>query len=248
MTTKTRKHTGDQLFHAISRENDPTTVHFMYFCHHKVESTQVINILPCILSEELLINPNDFITRSGIGRVAKGKRDKERRTFTNPNELHNEEAMEGMFKGIGLAALDLYQDPQAVLKKKMGNFDEADLQKSYTREQDKDDETVTIVSRSCQIGRKLQAQTKTAPPSGFNIVPAEYSSITSGLTQVAAEDEYASLMGVALLDLNPEGDDILILGDKASLTGGDVYPPGYDSLGASTTTGHTRASKVKQDT
>ena len=48
--------------------------------------------------------------------------DKEKRTFTNPNELHNEEAMEVMFEGTGIAALYLDQDPQAALKNKTGNL------------------------------------------------------------------------------------------------------------------------------
>ena len=48
--------------------------------------------------------------------------DKEKRTFTNPNELHNEEAMEVMFEGTGIAALYLYQYPQAALKNKTGNL------------------------------------------------------------------------------------------------------------------------------
>ena len=47
--------------------------------------------------------------------------DKDKLTFADPNELHNEEAMEGVFKGTGLVALDLDQDPQAYLKKK-GKF------------------------------------------------------------------------------------------------------------------------------
>ena len=66
MNATTGKYAGDQLFHAISHENDPTTVQFMYLPHHKVEATQFINIMPCILSEELLPNPNGFITGSGI--------------------------------------------------------------------------------------------------------------------------------------------------------------------------------------
>ena len=70
--------------------------------------------------------------------------DKEKRTSTNPNEIHNEEAMEGMFEGTGLTALYLYQDPQAALKNKMGNLDEEDLQKAYARAQGKYDEAVTI--------------------------------------------------------------------------------------------------------
>ena len=52
-----------------------------------------------------------------------------------------------MFKGPGLTALDLDQDPQAVLKNKMRNFDEAYLQKSYTRAQGKYDGTVIIPIR-----------------------------------------------------------------------------------------------------
>ena len=36
MTAKIVKHSRDQLFHAISRDNNPTTVYFMYFPHEKV--------------------------------------------------------------------------------------------------------------------------------------------------------------------------------------------------------------------
>ena len=55
-----------------------------------------------------------------------------------------------MFEGTGLTAFDLYQDSQDALKNKIGNFDDANLQKDYARAQGKDDETVTIASRSCQ--------------------------------------------------------------------------------------------------
>ena len=61
MTAKTVKYSRDQLFYAISRDNDPTTVQFMYFPHRKLEATQVLNILFCILSEELLVNPNNVL-------------------------------------------------------------------------------------------------------------------------------------------------------------------------------------------
>ena len=53
--------------------------------------------------------------------------DKEKHTLTDPNELHNEETMEGMFEGTGITASYLDQEPQAALKKKMRNFDEAYL-------------------------------------------------------------------------------------------------------------------------
>ena len=89
MISKTGKYAGYQLFHAISCYNDPTTVHFMYFPHNKVEATHILNGMPCILSEELLINPNYFFTRSGIDRSNMGIWDKEKRTFTDPNQLHN---------------------------------------------------------------------------------------------------------------------------------------------------------------
>ena len=82
--------------------------------------------------------------------------DKEKRIVINPNELHNEEAMGGMFKGTSLMALYLDQDPQYELKNKMANFDEADLQKAYAWALYKDEETVTIASRLRKIGRKIQ--------------------------------------------------------------------------------------------
>ena len=65
----------------------------MYFPYHEVEATQVLNGLTCILSEELLINLNSFITISGIKQDTMGIWDKYMRTFTNTNDLHNEEAI-----------------------------------------------------------------------------------------------------------------------------------------------------------
>ena len=66
MTAKTDTYARDQLFHAISRDKDPRPVQFKYLPHHKVEATQVINGPTFIISEELFINPNEFIIRSGI--------------------------------------------------------------------------------------------------------------------------------------------------------------------------------------
>ena len=128
MTAKSGKYAGDQLFHAISRDNNPTTVHFMYLPYNKVEATQSLNGPPYFLSEEILINPNYFITISGIERSTMGIWDKEKRIFTDPNELHNKKATEGMFEGTGLTTIDLDQEPKSALKKIMGNLDEADLQ------------------------------------------------------------------------------------------------------------------------
>ena len=136
MTVKTGKYYGDTLFHAIYPDNNPTIIHFMYYPHNKVEATQLLNGLTYILSEDLLINPNNFITISGIDIDTMGIWDKENCTFTDPNELNNEESMEGTFEGTGLTELYLDQDPQAELKKK-GNSDEADLQKAYARAQGK---------------------------------------------------------------------------------------------------------------
>ena len=85
-------------------------------------------------------------------------------------------------------------------------------------------------------------------PPGFNISPAKYPSITSGLTKEYAEDEYDSLLGRSSLAIDPAGYDISHLGDEASLTGGDVYPPGDGYLRASTAIGHISTSKVKHDT
>ena len=86
------------------------------------------------------------------------------------------------------------------------------------------------------------------PSTGFIVAPSKDPSITSGLTQKAAEYEGASLLVGASLSLDPSGDDISLLGDEASLKGGGVYSPGGVSLGDSTATGHTSTSKVKQAT
>ena len=65
----------------------------MYLPHHKVEATQVLNIIPCIIYEGLLVKPNNFITRSGIEKATMGVWDKENCTFTDPDNLHSEEEM-----------------------------------------------------------------------------------------------------------------------------------------------------------
>ena len=111
-----------------------------------------------------------------------------------------------MFEGTDLTALNLYQDPQAALKNKIGNFDQAYLQKAYTRAQGKDVETVTITSRSRHIGRKLKARINTTPPSGFNREPAKDTYITLVITQEDVEDEDISLLGRSSLALELAGD------------------------------------------
>ena len=121
----------------------------------------------------------------------------------------------------------------------MGDFGGTNLQKSYAREKGKNYETVTIASRLFQIGRKFQAQAKTASPPGINIVLDKDPSITSGLTHDAADDGDSSLLGGASLDLDLAGDGISLLSDDAYLTIGNIYPPGDEFLGASTETGHT---------
>ena len=80
---------------------------------------------------------------------------------------------------------------------------------------------------------------KTGYPPGFDIAPSKDPSITSLLTQEYAEDEYDPLLGGESIDLDPEGEYISLLSDEASLTFSDVYTPEYESLEASTVTGHT---------
>ena len=104
MTAKMGKYVRDQLFHAISRHNNSTTVNFMYFTHDMIKELQVLNGPPCVIFEVLLFNLNDFITRSGIDRATMGTWDIEKRTFAASNELHNEEAMKVMFEGTGITA------------------------------------------------------------------------------------------------------------------------------------------------
>ena len=90
----------------------------------------------------------------------------------------------------------------------MGNFDESDVQKAYAWAEGKNEKTVTIASILRHIVRKIQAQTKTVSPPGIKIAPDKYLSITSGLTQEAAEDEYSSLLDKESLSLDPERDII----------------------------------------
>ena len=85
----------------------------------------------------------------------------------------------------------------------MGNVDEADLKKAYARAQGKDDDMVTIASRSQQIRRKPHLRKKTDNPKDLNIAPDEELFIASGLTQEAAEDEDISLLDGASIALDP---------------------------------------------
>ena len=85
-------------------------------------------------------------------------------------------------------------------------------------------------------------------PPGLNIAPSEDPSITSCLTQEAAEDDYMSLLGGASLSIDPSRYNIFLLGGDTYLTGGNVCQPEDESLRASTTTGYTNVSEVKRTT
>ena len=123
----------------------------------------------------------------------------------------------------------------------MGNFDYSYLQKVYTRAQVKNDEIVTIASRSRQIGRLFHAWIKTVSPPYSNIAPEKDPSIKSGITQESDEDKESLLLVGESLALDLAGDDISLLGYKAYLTVFDFYPLGYESMGTVTSTGHTSA-------
>ena len=127
----------------------------------------------------------------------------------------------------------------------MGTFDEADIKKSYACAQGKDDETVTIVSRSHHTRRKFKAMLNDWSPPGIYIAPYDDTSIASGLILDADADDDASLLGGAYLVLDPAGYNVSLLGDYFSLTGGYVYPLGGESLRESTETWHTSVSKDK---
>ena len=218
----------------------------MHFPHNKVEATKVLNILPFIITKEILINPKNCMNRSGIEKATMGLWDMDKSTFTDPNKFHNDKAMESMFEGTGLTAMDLDQDPKDYLNNQMGTFDEVDIQKSYARAQVKDDETITIASRSRQIGRKMQAQEKIASPPDIDIEPDGYTSITLGLTHGADVDDDDYLIGCEYLDLDPAGGDFSLLGDNVYLPGGVVYVLVEDSIRVSCEIGHTSALQVKE--
>ena len=93
----------------------------------------------------------------------------------------------------------------------------------------------------------MQAREKTESPPGLNIEPDEDTLITSGLTSDDDEDDDdTSLLGGASIALDPAEDKIYIIGENTSRKGGDLYPTGDESLGASTTRGYTSSLKVKR--
>ena len=63
MTAKMGKYNINQIFHAISHDNNPTIIHFMFPPNNKVEATQVLNGLPFMIAEKILFNHKKFITR-----------------------------------------------------------------------------------------------------------------------------------------------------------------------------------------
>ena len=145
MTAKTGNYARDKLFYATSLENNPITLHFMYFPHHMVEATKVINRLPYIIAEELLVNPNNFITISVIYRATMVIWDKDKQIFADPNQFHNKDWKTYVW-GYKSRGTGKFQDYQADLKNQMGTFDAADIQKFYARAQGKDYEKGTFAS------------------------------------------------------------------------------------------------------
>ena len=103
----TGEHKGNKLFHAVCPSTDRTTINFLYFPQHDYEVAQVLNGIPCILSNELGINPVDFITLVGMKRATFGTWDPVQRIFTSPNYLNNKETMHEILKGTGLTDEDL---------------------------------------------------------------------------------------------------------------------------------------------
>ena len=63
--------------------------------------------MPCNLSDELVINPVEFITRAGMERSTFGYWDPVQHIFTDPNDLHNEETMNQIPQGICITAEEL---------------------------------------------------------------------------------------------------------------------------------------------
>ena len=52
---------------------------------------------------------------------------KDKHTFTDPNDINNKKVMGDMFEGTVITELDLDQYPRATLKNKMDAFDDSDL-------------------------------------------------------------------------------------------------------------------------
>ena len=70
----------------------------------------VINIIPCILDEKLVINPVDFITRAGMEFETFGTWDPVQHISTDPNDLHNKETITEIIQGTGITSEDFTND------------------------------------------------------------------------------------------------------------------------------------------
>ena len=133
-----------------------TTVNFLYLPKHNTEVVHVLNGLPCIIANELGIEPVDFITLSGMDRSTFGTWYPSQRLFTDPIYLYNKETMTEILQGTDITAEDLENDPEAIRTKKLTTFNDSYFTKVYARGNVHDDETATYSSISKQVGSKLQ--------------------------------------------------------------------------------------------
>ena len=107
MKVHTGDHKGDQLFHALCRGTNVTTVNFFYLPQHKTELAHIINGPACILANKLGINLVDFIKQVSMKRATFETWDPVQHIFTDPNDLHSKESMKKILQGTGLIAEDL---------------------------------------------------------------------------------------------------------------------------------------------
>ena len=135
MKLHTCEHKGDQIFHTVYRGTYFTIVNFLYYPQHKTEGTPVLNVLPFILANELVINTVYFVMQTGMERATFGTWYPSQIIFTDFNNLHNKETMTEIIQGPNIIAEDLENDPEEIRTRKLTTFYASDLVNVYSRAQ-----------------------------------------------------------------------------------------------------------------
>ena len=155
------------LFQAVSRGERSNQVHFIMLKPFAEEGRNVINALPIIVREELLLEPSQFFTEDTVSIADDGTWDPRKRIFLEYGEIQNNEAVDEGFEdipGLKEALEEMDSDRKHMNINLPGNDDEAPMTakalKNFQRALNEDDETVTLVPPGERVIKRLSPNGK----------------------------------------------------------------------------------------
>ena len=155
-TGKTR-----DLFQAVCRGDRSNQVHFIMLKPFAEEGRNVINALPIIVRDVLLLDPSQFFTEDTVSTALEGTWDPVKRIFLEYGEIQNNEAIDEGFEDMpGLKeALEARDSDKKHMLINLPGEDEAPMTakalKNFQRAINEDDETVTIVPPGERVIKRL---------------------------------------------------------------------------------------------